>query len=218
MSIPGQDKLKQIWAEVPPDYYFKLNYWQNLWHEWKWLVLKHLAVSENFVPKTILEVGCAGGHLSGLFSHIFPKARIIGIDVHALAVMEAHKRFPKIMFKVADAHKLPFKNDSFDLVICSETIEHVVSPSRILAEIERVMKKNGRAIIEMDSGSLLFRLIWFLWTQFGKGRVWKRAHLHPFLAKELEKLIINNGFIIKKKIFSHFGMAVSFLVMQNMNK
>lgn len=212
MDIPDTKTLKSIWAEVPADYYFKLNPLQNLWHEWKWLVLKHLAIRDGFRPKTILEVGCAGGHLSGLLAQIFPKAQITGVDVYGSAIKEAKKRFPNLNFKVADAHKLPFRTSSFDLVVSSETIEHVINPARMLEEISRVMRQNGRAIIEMDSGSVLFRIVWNAWIRFGKGKVWKNAHLHPFKAAELDELIRSNGYFIKQKLFSHFGMAVSFLV------
>ena len=213
--IVDEKTLREIWAEVPPDYYFKLNYWQNLWHEWKWLVIKHLSTLEmekQGEAIKILEVGCAGGHLSGLLARIFPKAKIFGIDVYAPAILEAKKRFPKITFKVADAHKLPFKKGTFDLVVCSETIEHVVDPKKMLEEISRVMKKGGRTVVEMDSGSPLFRIIWYFWTHLGKGKVWRHAHLHPFSSHELESLIRGNGFSIRKRVFSHFGMAVSFLV------
>jgi ubiquinone/menaquinone biosynthesis C-methylase UbiE len=212
MNIPDQKRLEEIWAEVPADYYFRLNYLQRLWHDWKWMIIKHLVTQSGKSPKTILEVGCSGGHLAGLMQQLFPKAKITGIDVYEPAVKEAKKRFPKITFLVADAHKLPFKNNTFDLVYCSETIEHVVDPGLMLHEISRVMKKDGEALVEMDSGSPLFRIVWYFWTKFGKGIVWKDAHLHPFTSKELEAVINSNGFAIKEKMFSHFGMAVSFLV------
>lgn len=212
MSNLKQPDLETIWAQVPPDYYFKLNYFQNLWHEWKWMILKYLMTRNNQQPKKILEVGCAAGHLTALIASVFPKAEVIGIDVYKDAVVEAKARYPKLKFLVADAHKLPFKNQSFDLVVSSETIEHVVDPSLMLSEIKRVLKPKGHAIVEMDSGSLLFRCIWFVWSNFGKGRVWHDAHLHPFRGGELESLILTRGFNITEKQFSHFGMAVSFLL------
>ncbi len=206
------NKLHKIWAEVPSDYYFHLNYLQKLWHEWKWLVIKHLVSQTGGIPQTVLEVGCSSGHLSGLLHQLFPQAHITGIDVYGPALAEAKKRYPTLKFQVADAHSLPFPNHSFDLIVCSETIEHVVDPSKVLHEIARVLKKDGQALVEMDRGSVPFRIIWWGWTKFGKGRVWKNAHLHPFKAQELEQLISSNGFMINKKNFSHFGMAVSFLV------
>lgn len=108
---------------------------------------------------TILEIGCAAGHLTKLLSEHYPKTKVTGIDVYKKAILEAKKRFPKLSFLVADAHKLPFQENFFDLVISSETIEHVVDPQKMLNEIARVLKPAGSAIIEMDSGNWLFRLI-----------------------------------------------------------
>lgn len=207
----SQYELERIWAEVPPDYYFKLNLLQKWWHEWKWLVFQHLLATTK-TPKTILEVGCAGGHLSAMLSGLYPKAKITGIDVYKDAVNEATERYPQLTFKVADAHKLPFKDNTFDLIVCSETIEHVVDPPKVLWEIRRVMKKDGAALIEMDSGSPLFRIIWWIWSNLGKGQVWKHAHLHPFTARELDTQIRDAGFIVTHKLFSHVGMAVTFLL------
>lgn len=203
-------KLEEIWAEVPADYYFHLGFLQKIWHEWKWLVFQNL-LSKTSTPRTVLEVGCAGGHLSGLLKGLFPKAKITGIDVYEAAVAEAARRFPQLTFKVADAHKLPFASQSYDLVVCSETIEHVVDPEKVIREMGRVLKKDGSLLIEMDSGSGLFRVVWAIWTKWGKGKVWKDAHLHPFTARELEQLIKTCGFRIKYKLISHAGMAISFL-------
>lgn len=211
MQQKSQTELEAIWAQVPPDYYFSLNYGQKLWHEWKWLVFKHLLTTYSGNPKTILEVGCAAGHVSEALRLLYPTARVTGIDVYASAVSEAKKRYPHITFRVADAHKLPFPDHTFDLVVCSETIEHVVDPAKVISEMKRVTSKNGHILIEMDSGSLLFRGIWYVWTKFGSGKVWKNAHLHPFKASELEMVIRGQQLNIKKKLLSHFGMAVSFI-------
>ncbi len=47
----------------------------------------------------------------------------------------------------SDAISLPFKDDTFDLVLCSEVLEHVSSPKSMLREIGRVKKADGRIIL-----------------------------------------------------------------------
>jgi ubiquinone/menaquinone biosynthesis C-methylase UbiE len=207
-----KEELERIWARVPTDYYFNQNWLQRIWHERKWSVIRGLTDNTSQQPDAILEIGCAAGHLTKLISEHYPKAKVTGIDVYKAAIYKANRMFPKLTFLVADAHKLPFPENSFDLVISSETIEHVVDPQKMLSEIARVLKPTGNAIIEMDSGNWLFRLIWWFWTRFGKGKVWQDAHLHPFTASQLDVLITQNGLIVKKRQFSHLGMAVSFLI------
>jgi len=142
---------------------------------------------------------------------LFPKSKVIGVDAYKEAITYAKKKYPHVVFLVADAHELPFNKNTFDLCICYETIEHVENPQKMLQEIGRVIKRNGKAIVAMDSGSLLFKIVWWFWEKT-KGKVWQGAHLHPFTYNELEQTIKEAGFNIEKKHFSHSGMEVSFLL------
>lgn len=213
-----RSQLKKIWSNVPPDYYYNLNVWQRIWHGWKWLVIKQLLSDLVQPPKKILEIGCAAGYLTGKIAALYPQAEVIGIDVYDAAVKEAQMRHPQIKFLIANAMNLPCKNKSIDLMVSCETIEHVTDPKKMLSEIKRVLTDKGDVLIEMDSGSRLFHLIWYFWTLIGRGRVWKHSHLNSFTKNKLAKLIHQQGFKINKQINSHLGMAVSFLTSKIDNK
>lgn len=205
-------QLKKIWQQVPVDYYqqgIKDNIFQYLWHKRKLQVFKQLTIKRRY--RSILDVGCASGLMTNEVAKLFPNSLITGVDIYEDAIRYAKKKYPKINFVVADAHLLPFESNSVDLLICYETIEHVVDPILSLKEMRRVLSKKGHAIIVMDSGSLLFRLIWWIWEKT-KGSVWQNAHLHPFHNHDLEEIIKKVGFNIIQKKFSHFGMEVSFLL------
>lgn len=206
----SEKRLKKIWAQVPADYYdegIKKNMLQKIWHGTKLRQILKILPKD---AEKILDIGCSSGVLTAQIAKALPKSKVTGLDSYDKAIIFARAKYPKITFVVADAHKLPFGNKSFDLIICTETLEHVIDPGKVLSEMQRVLKKNGRAIISMDSGSLLFRSAWYFWTKT-KGKVWKDAHLHEFNAQILEDLIIRSKFRIKKKIFSHLGMAITFL-------
>lgn len=205
-------KLSKLWYQVPADYYeqsTKNNILQWFWHSQKVDNFKRLVDKSHF--NNILDVGCASGFMANKVSQIFPDSQITAIDVYQPTISYGKKHYPHIKFLVGDAHQLPFRGNSFDLVICYETVEHVEKPEQVLKEIKRVMKKNGRAIIAMDSGNLLFRLVWWFWEKTG-GKAWQNAHIHPYHHQELEEIIKNAGFKIVKKHFSHLGMEVSFLL------
>lgn len=203
-------RLQEIWSQVPPDYYdqgIKVNFLQKLWHSKKLNeVLKLLPTNSH----QVLDIGCSSAILTAEVAKFLPQSAITGLDSYKKAIDFARKKYPHLKFVVADAHKLPFKNNAFDLVICTETLEHLINPQLALLEMKRVLKKNGHAIISMDSGSFLFKTIWYFWTKT-KGRVWQGAHLHEFNAKILENLIKKSGFRIKQKNLSHLGMAITFL-------
>ena len=209
-SVP-QKRLKKIWSQVPANYYdqgIEKNILQKLWHTKKLNELLKLLPKDS---RNVLDIGCSSAILTAEVAKSLPYAKVTGLDSYKAAIEFARKKYPHIHFVVADAHKLPFKNKSFDLIICTETLEHVIDPLLSLKEMRRVLKKNSFGIISMDSGSVLFRLIWYFWTKT-KGKVWEDAHLHEFNDQLLHNLIKKAGFKIKKKKYSHLGMAVTFLV------
>lgn len=207
-----QHHLYKVWNQVPVTYYqqgVKKNLLQWLWHTHKIKLAKRILSKLRF--SNCLDVGCASGYMISQIAEIFPNAKYFGIDVYTKAIDYAKKTYPGVNFKVAVADKLPFENNNFDLILFYETIEHVENPQECLREIKRVLKENGTLILTMDSGSLLFRLVWSVWEKT-KGKIWQGAHIHPFHHTELEQLIKSSGFKIKDKIFSFLGMEVTFIL------
>ena len=66
-----------------------------------------------------------------------------------ISVIETDIQFGSQVKIIADAHKLPFKNESFDAVIIQAVLEHVVDPKKCVAEIYRVLKKKGLVYSEI---------------------------------------------------------------------
>jgi len=206
-----QEELHAIWHKVPVDYYqkgVKNNILQRLWHRGKLVAVASL-VNEN--TKKILDVGCASGWFLHMLSKKFPNAKCVGIDSYKDAIMYGKKKYKNLTLVDADGHKIPFSDESFDLVICTEMLEHVLDPNKVIQEIKRVLKPDGLAVIEMDSGNMLFRLIWYWWTNMRNG-VWKDSHIQPFTASKLEGIIKKGGLKIKKKKNFNFTMAVAFQI------
>lgn len=199
--------------QVPPDYYQKgvrSNFLQKRWHTGKLkAVLNHI----DFSPEKVLDVGCASGWFLSQIKEKYPKASYFGVDIYDDAIEYGKKRYGKMELLVADAHKLPYKSSSFDLLVCTEVLEHVDDPGLVIQEIKRVLQKNGKAIIELDSGSVLFSIVWFLW-RLSKGGVWNHSHLHSFTVQKLEKMLKKGGFTIERKNRFNLGMGMVFSVIK----
>lgn len=195
--------------QVPPDYYqkgVKKNFLQKKWHTGKLnAVISEITVS----PKKILDVGCASGWFLSQLQNEYKNAECYGVDIYDQGIAYGKKKYPKMKFTVSDAHKLPYSAGTFDLVVCTEVLEHVDDPVKVLTEIKRVLKKDGKAIIELDSGSILFSTVWFLW-KLSKGGVWNHAHLHSFNVQKLERMLKKVGFKIDSKRRFNYGMAMIF--------
>ncbi len=69
------------------------------------------------------------------------------IECYDNAVIYANLSAVKSPDTVADAGFLPFASGTFDSVICSELLEHVYDPRRVLGEVSRVLRRGGRLIV-----------------------------------------------------------------------
>lgn len=201
--------LEEIWHQVPPDYYqngVSRNMLQRMWHSGK---VKAVLDLIDIKPKNILDIGCASGWFLSQIAKHYTDAICSGIDVYKKAIDHGAKQYKHLRLIYGDAHALPFNNNSFDLVVCAEVLEHVLKPEQVLDEIKRVLRKDGTAIIEMDTGNYLFKLAWYWWTHVRHG-VWKDSHIHAFNTKKLEQMIKKKGFLITKKMIFNNTMAVAF--------
>ncbi|HLB60952.1 MAG TPA: class I SAM-dependent methyltransferase [Patescibacteria group bacterium] len=213
----ARPSLEEVWHQVPPDYYQKgteKNILQKIWHTAKLHAVLELIKKTGNTPKRILDVGCASGWFLSNIAGQYPKAQCTGIDVYKDAIEYGKRKYKNLHLHHHDGHKLPFRDGSFDLIICTEVLEHVVDPDKVLQEIKRVLARDGIAIVEMDTGNLLFRLVWYWWTHIRNG-VWKDAHIQTFNTKRLEAMISDAGFSITEKKLFTLNMAVAFLLGKN---
>lgn len=132
---PGSEKFfnfydKQREEIEPPEFSSKL-------HEFS-----------NYTNKKVLDVGCGNAYV--LARYASQGAEVNGIDITEAAIEISKKRFKnnglKGFFQLADAEKLPFPNNTFDLVCSMGVLHHVPNTQSALKEIFRVLKPGGKFI------------------------------------------------------------------------
>ncbi len=98
--------------------------------------------------KEVLDASCGTGYGLKIISEAGPKA-VTGVDISAAAIAAAKSRFGDHAAALieADLQELPFEDDSFDVAISFETIEHVEEPRRALAELRRVLRPEGVLVV-----------------------------------------------------------------------
>lgn len=128
-------------------------------------------------PIKILDVGCGDGVMFFLLEKRFPNYNfdLFGIDNSNIALDIANKKVKNAHFKNADVYNLPFEDNSFDLIISSDVIEHVVNYEKMLSEIKRVGKYGAFVII----GTPLRYL----------EKSTDKTHYHEFYPEEFHKLL-----------------------------
>jgi SAM-dependent methyltransferase len=133
-------------------------------------IVKRLAVIEAWIAEVaggrgrrrlrILDYGCGtGDHLTA------PLARagheVLGVDAHAPSVAEARRRHrgPALAFRVGTLEDLLASGDAFDVVVCSEVLEHVDAPRPFLAGLRRLVAPDGVLIVTTPNGYGAFELL-----------------------------------------------------------
>ena len=114
--------------------------------------------------KYILEVGCGRG---SMLLKLDSAARRVGIDPSSEALDLARIQNQGVTFQVAFAEKLPFEDNTFDLVYSLEVIEHVKEYELMVSEIERVLKPGGVIFIQTPNYPVK-RVYDFIFWVFGK--------------------------------------------------
>ena len=98
----------------------------------------------------ILDVGCGDGSSEEFFSKHFSKSKITGIDVSKVSIKVAKdKKIPRCSFLNYDGEKIPFKDNTFDVIFVACVFHHINKNfhQKIADEIMRVLKPKGRLYI-----------------------------------------------------------------------
>jgi SAM-dependent methyltransferase len=110
----------------------------------KWLIRRFHQTAAELAFKTditlVLDAGCGEGFaMRDIFSGF--SGRVVGADLNGAAVSVARESNIHHFFLRSDVTKLPFPEDTFDLVMSLEVLEHISHPEACLRELIRVSRK-----------------------------------------------------------------------------
>ena len=151
-------------------------------------------------PCRILDIGCGTGrHLAAAYG--LDQALIIGADPQPQDLKQAHSRLQlhrdlgargegsRCHLSAASILQLPFSDHGFDLVICSEVLEHIDEFSRAIRELARVLAPRGQLIVSVPR-RWPEALCWLLSRKY---RHTPGGHLRIFKAHRLKAMIQAHG-------------------------
>ncbi len=159
-------------------------------------------------PRVVLDIGCGRGFYTKLLSMLPYECTIYGIDLSAEHLMQAQsvlvENEDRVFLQESSAYALPFADNSVDLVICSEVLEHLNEPDLAVTEIRRVLKVGGRVLFTVPCEDFPFLwdpLNWILMRSFGT-HVHKDIHWLAGIWADHEKLYSKTT--LSKLIDPHF--------------
>jgi ubiquinone/menaquinone biosynthesis C-methylase UbiE len=106
-----------------------------------------------------LDVGCGtGDDVRGLAAPVGPTGEVVGVDSSETMIAEAEKRAEgsglPVTFQQADAHHLPFADETFDGCRIERVLQHLADPQQAVREMARVTRSGGRVVaFEPDWGT-----------------------------------------------------------------
>lgn len=180
-------------------------------------IVKRLRVIEEWLAPLggqlrILDFGCGTGeHVTGPLAQ--SGYQVVGFDSHEASIAEARRRFPLPNLEFTTTS---ITDQRFDAIICSEVLEHLEQPAKLLIELSRLLRPGGVLVVTTPNGlgsyEMLCSLERFL-TRTGIHGFFRRllsrepesasglgflnresVHAQFFRRKELEKMFQRTGF------------------------
>lgn len=151
-----------------------------------------------------VDIGCGGGFISSEIHHRF-KCKIISFDIseEAIKLAKLENAFENSDYRIASAECLPLSDQSVDVVLCIGVLEHIINFNKALAEIDRILKPNGKLIVTTSN---LYSLMYFdrlIKQLFG---VWKYGYQKNWSPRQIKHQLNIAGFsIINTSVFQGFG-------------
>ena len=111
----------------------------------RWHSLKNILKHEIKGSSTILDIGGYDGYISYRLKKIFPNLMITVVDTDEIGLELAKNRGLNVI--CASALELPIKDKEFNVVLCFDLIEHIKEDVKLVKELSRVLKDNGKIIL-----------------------------------------------------------------------
>ena len=162
----------------------------------------------NLPPRSkVLDVGCGEGrHIFGILNE-FENVYCYGLDqdIPSLDKCKEGLEFFKeldsngTIFQEGSVYQLPFEENFFDLIICSEVLEHLDDYHAAIKEIHRVLKPGGKFLPSVPS-YWPEKICWLLSTEYQN---MPGGHVRIFRHSQLKKLALDNGLEYKSFHWAH---------------
>lgn len=163
----------------------------------------------NLIPhenknKKILEIG-AGSGATLLYAKENGYAKYVcGIDICSMD--DSHQNHPLIdQFIISNVEKieLPFDENSIDVIICGDVLEHLIDPYNFISKLKKILKPDGVLITSIPNireWHIIFSILIKGDFTYQSSGIMDKTHLRFFCKKNIKKLFTENDMKISKCI------------------
>lgn len=142
----------------------------------------------------VLDVGCGTGFAVLQLAALVPEGKSCGIDISRGMIGQAQAKIPedlseRVEFCEGSSDQIPYPDESFDNLLCTNSFHHYPDPINALKEMQRVLRSGGRIVILENAPDLS----WYTWLWDRLLRVMETGHVRYYPSRELGDLLRSSG-------------------------
>lgn len=153
-------------------------------------------INQNFDSKNLMiaDIGCGAGFLTNYLAARYTKVHGLDASESSLEVAKLKDETKSVRYIVGDAYKLPYLDESMDIVCAMDFLEHVERPVDVVKECARILKPGGIFFFHTFNRNFLSWLIVIKFMEWFVPNTPKNLHvLHLFIKpKELKTMMMLN--------------------------
>ncbi len=168
---------ESFWADAPADP-----------EPWAWARRRALLLAEARPGERVLDLGCGAGRFLAALREA--GAEPVGVEIAEAAIERARTNVPGADVRLLEPDgTIPVAHGEFDLVWCSEVLEHIPDVGAALFEVRRVLKPGGRLLATVPHVSRARALLRFEQEFDPLGQ-----HVRFFTRRSLASTLVATGF------------------------
>jgi len=184
---PHKEYYEKYWAEGRAGYSGESQGYATNFRNWM-----HAELSDLPRSARILEVGCGDGAFTRSLAEY--SSAITAVDISHGQIEQNARAYPEISFLQHDVSaRFPFDDDAFDVIWCSEVLEHLFDPNFALREIHRVMAPGGRLLVTVPYHGL-FKNVLIALFKWDEHFAPTHPHIRFFTQNTLKQSVASAGF------------------------
>jgi SAM-dependent methyltransferase len=176
-------------------------YYESFWEDapqdpepWAWARRRALLLGEARHGERVLDLGCGTGRFVAALRDAGADA--VGVELAETALRRARENAPGADLRLVEPDgSLPLDHGSFDLVWCSEVLEHVPDTAHLLLEARRVLRSGGRLLVTVPYHGRLKNVLIAL-LRFDAHFDPLGQHVRFFTGRSLQTTLEHSGFAV----------------------